>query len=196
MKPGFSFTVAIQLTLCIGSVFLAGCPSASDFATGTQVAGLGVDSTAALPEGGYVPSNADVLVARMLELVNNERTGRGLHALTLNPILNQMADDYAKEMIECGFFSHQSAIGSGGPGERAVKADYVFLAIGENLAGGQTSPEQAMADWMKSTEGHRENILSPQWKEIGIAVRVGGEYGVYWVQEFGNPPTSARISAN
>ncbi len=49
---------------------------------------------------------------------------------------------------------------------------------------------------MKSTEGHRENVLSPQWKEIGIAVRVGGEYGVYWVQEYGNPPTSVRISAN
>lgn len=194
MKAGSSLTLAIQLVLSIGSVFLAGCPSASDFGSGTQVAGLGTN-TEALPEGGYTPSNADVLVARMLELVNNERTSRGLHPLTLNPILSQMADDYAKEMIACGFFSHLSPTGEG-PGQRAVSAGYVFLAVGENLAVGQTTPEQAMADWMKSTEGHRENILSPQWKEIGIAVRLGGEYGVYWVQEFGNPPTSARISAN
>ncbi|MDM8008093.1 MAG: CAP domain-containing protein [Phycisphaerae bacterium] len=194
MKAGSSLTLTIQLALSMGSVFLAGCPSASDFGTGTQVAGLKTDSEA-LPEGGYTPSNADVLVARMLELVNNERTGRGLQPLTLNPILSQMADDYAKEMIECGFFSHLSPTGEG-PGQRAVSAGYVFLAVGENLAGGQTTPEQAMADWMKSTEGHRENVLSPQWKEIGIAVRVGGEYGVYWVQEYGNPPTSVRISAN
>jgi uncharacterized protein YkwD len=196
LKAGFSLTAAIQLALSIGSAFLVGCPSASDLGSSAQVAGLVVNAAGNSSEGGAVPANADALIARMLELVNNERTGRGLQPLTLNPILNNMADDYAKEMVECGFFSHQSATGGGGPGERAVSAGYVFLAIGENLAGGQTSPEQAMADWMKSTEGHRENILSPQWKEIGIAVRTGGEYGVYWVQEFGNPPSGARVGQN
>jgi uncharacterized protein YkwD len=195
LKVGFTVTAAFQLALSIGSVFLFGCPSASDLGGGAQVAGLVVSARGATADGGAVPANSDVLVARMLELVNNERTSRGLAALTLNPILSKMADDYAEEMIECGFFAHQSATGEG-PGQRAVTAGYVFLAIGENLAGGQTSPEQAMADWMKSTEGHRENILSPQWKEIGIAVRTGGEYGVYWVQEFGNPPTGARVGQN
>jgi uncharacterized protein YkwD len=145
-------------------------------------------------EGGSIPVNVEILKTRMLELVNNERTSRGLQALTLDPTLCAMANNYAHDMIQCGFFSHQSPEGEG-PGQRAVSAGYVFLAIGENLAGGQTSPEQAMADWMKSTEGHRENILSPQWKEIGIAVRTGGEYGVYWVQEFGNPPTIAKAVA-
>ncbi len=90
-------------------------------------------------------------------------------------------------MIEEGFFAHESEDGAG-PGQRAINGGYVFLAIGENLAGGQSSPEQAMVDWMASTEGHRENILAHQWREIGIAVRTGGEFGVYWVQEFGNPP--------
>ena len=195
MKRGFLPTTAIQLAL-LGSVFLAGCPSASDLGGGTQVAGISVNSATVSEQGGTLPANTDVLKSRMVELVNNERTSRGLQPLTLNPVLCQMADDYARDMIQCGFFSHMGPIGEEGPGQRAVTAGYTFLAIGENLAGGQTSVEQAMADWMKSTEGHRENILSPQWKELGIAVRIGGEYGVYWVQEFGNPPTVARTSSN
>ncbi len=193
MKHGFSLSTAAQLAL-LGSVFLAGCPSASDLDGRSPVAGVIIEATKPAPEDGYVPANAEAMVTRMLELVNNERTSRGLEPLTLNPILCKMADDYAAEMIQCGFFSHQSP--SGGPFDRAVSANYVFLAIGENLAGGQSTPEQAMADWMKSTEGHRENILSPQWKDIGIAVRVGGEYGVYWVQEFGNPPAGSKSSQN
>ena len=47
--------------------------------------------------------------------------------------------------------------------------------------------EQVMAEWMSSAEGHSEIILGHQWHEIGISVRTGGRYGVYWVQEFGNP---------
>lgn len=194
MHSRVSLATAIQLAL-FGSVFLAGCPSASDLEGGAQVAGVMFNAGGSAPEGGYVPANAESLKARMLELVNNERTSRGLQPLTLNPILCQMADNYAREMIECDFFAHQNPAGEG-PGQRAISLGYVFLSIGENLAGGQTTPEQAMADWMKSTDGHRENILSPQWTEMGIAVRVGGDYGVYWVQEFGNPPTAAKTGQN
>lgn len=193
VKTGFSLTAVAHLAL-VGSLFLTGCPSASDLGSG-QVAGVVFDAASASAEGGYKPVNAETLEARMVDLVNNERTSRGLQPLTHNPILSQMADDYAKEMIQCGFFSHENPEGEG-PGSRAVRAGYVFLAVGENLAGGQLSPEQAMADWMKSLDKHRENILSPQWKEIGIAVRVGGEYGVYWVQEFGNPPPAAQPNQN
>lgn len=171
----------------VGTLFLAGCPSAGDFQDTTPVAGMMVEGATAPVQGCVVPANKDELVARVVELVNQERTRRGLQPVTLNPTLSKMADDYACEMIEKGFFDHTSPEGLG-PGQRAINAGYVFLAIGENLAGGQTSPEWVMQEWMNSKEGHRENILGAQWREIGVAVRLGGIHGVYWVQEFGNPP--------
>jgi uncharacterized protein YkwD len=193
VRRAFSVIQVMQLALCGSLFFLAGCPGANDFGTGTSVAGMVVEAAQGNSQECQTPANSDALIARMLELVNNERQSRGLHPLTLNPVLSGIADDYACEMINSGFFAHVAPSGEG-PGQRAINAGYVFLAIGENLAGGQTSPEQAMVDWMNSTVGHRENILAQQWKEIGIAVRTGGQYGVYWVQEFGNPPATARTS--
>lgn len=182
----------MHLTLC-GALLLTGCPGSGDSAGGGLVAGSVtlVIPPAEVEEGAnvcYSPVNEGAVVAEMLELVNQERAQRGLHALTLNPVLTEMAEDYCCEMIEGGFFTHINPATGEGPGHRAIEAGYVFLAIGENLAAGQTSPEWAMTEWMDSTLGHRENILAAQWREIGIAVRAGGEHGVYWVQEFGNPP--------
>lgn len=171
----------------LGTLFLAGCPSAGDFEDTTPVAGMIVEGSSARVVGCAVPPNKEALVNRMVELVNQERTKRGLQAVTLSPTLCKIADEYACEMIIKGFFDHTSPDGQG-PGQRAINAGYMFLAIGENLAGGQNSPEWAMKEWMNSREGHRENILATQWREIGVAVRLGGIHGVYWVQEFGNPP--------
>lgn len=178
----------MYLSLC-SAVLLAGCPAASDVpgGTGGTIASMTVQGVQPGNRECRKPANADALVDRVLELVNLERTQRGLDPVMLNPILCKMADDFACDMIENNFFDHVNLSGKG-PGQRALDAGYVFLAIGENLAGGQTSPEQVMSEWMASAQGHRENILQAQWREIGIAVRTGGQLGVYWVQEFGNPP--------
>lgn len=52
-------------------------------------------------------------------------------------------------------------------------------ALGENLAKGQLSVDEVLEDWMNS-EGHRKNILRPQFTEIGI-----GLFENIWVQNFG-----------
>lgn len=93
-------------------------------------------------------------------------------------------------MIDGEFFAHTNPMTGEGPGERAVRAGYSFVSLGENLAAGQRTAEKALDDWMNSSTGHRENILHPMWTEIGVAVRLGGEHGVYWVQEFGDPTTA------
>lgn len=182
----FRWIRGIHLAL-FGSLLLAGCPAADLNGGSSSVAGVTVQGVQPGVKSCSVPSNSDVLVARVLELVNQQREERGLHALGLNPVLSTMADDYACEMIEGGFFDHTNPITGEGPGQRAVNAGYVFLSMGENLAGGQQTPEQVISEWMASP-GHRDNILAAQWKEMGLAVRTGGDLGVYWVQEFGNPP--------
>jgi len=187
VRSKFLLARAAHLAL-LGSLLLAGCPGAGDLGHGSSVAGITVEGIQEGTQECHLPANTDELADGVLELVNEARASRGIHPLTLNPVLSRIADDYCCEMIEGGFFDHVNPETGEGPGQRAINGGYVFLAIGENLAGGQPSPEQVMAEWMASTTGHRENILAYQWREIGIAVRTGGAYGVYWVQVFGNPP--------
>jgi uncharacterized protein YkwD len=60
--------------------------------------------------------------------------------------------------------------------------------MGENLAGGQLQPEDAVAGWIKSPE-HCANLMNPAFTEMGSAYAVdpGSEMGVYWAQAFGRP---------
>jgi uncharacterized protein YkwD len=133
-----------------------------------------------------VPAEAEQYATRVFELVNEERASQGLAPLTTNSVLADMAGSYACEMVEGGFFDHNSPITGSTLGSRALQAGYYFKKVGENLAGGQTSPEQAMSEWMASP-GHKENILNEDFVEMGTVVRTGGHYGWYWVQEFGQP---------
>ena len=58
-----------------------------------------------------------------------------------------------------------------------------YRAAGENIAMGQTSPEQVMNGWMNS-EGHRKNILSPNFTQIGVGIAKNAEGRLYWTQQF------------
>lgn len=168
----------------ISLLFLAGCPAADGTADKTPV--LGLASRALLGPAATAPTNNEILVSQVLKLINERRARIGLNELTLNPVLTQMAEKYSAQMIERNFFAHEDPDGQG-PGERAYKEGYVFLSVGENLAAGQETAEQVVAEWMASAE-HRDMILGTQWQQIGIGVRLGGEFNVYWVLEFGNPP--------
>jgi len=130
--------------------------------------------------------DADRLADQVLQLVNLERAEAGLTPVVRNTALSKMAGEYACRMIEGAFFGHKDAASGAGPLERAISSRYSFHAIGENLAAGQETAAEVMKVWMESPS-HRDIILDPLWKDAGIAVRLGGEYAIYWVQEFGNP---------
>lgn len=132
------------------------------------------------------PINADEWRAEILRLVNVERSRAGLDPLEHDQTLENQATRYACEMIQYDFFAHVNPVTGSTLRDRAAEFGYDYVAIGENLAAGQSSPAQVMADWM-SSPGHRENILSPHFTELGIGIRSGGRYGTYWVQEFGRP---------
>lgn len=135
-----------------------------------------------------LPDNVDTIVDQMVTLINKERAAHNIAPVQKSAALMALADEFAVRMIERDFFAHVDPDTGDGPLQRALKSGSIYLAVGENLAAGQTTPEAVVADWMASTEGHRETILSAQWSEIGVGVRTGGDYGIYWVVEFGNPP--------
>ncbi|MGN0579072.1 MAG: CAP domain-containing protein, partial [Ruminiclostridium sp.] len=59
-----------------------------------------------------------------------------------------------------------------------------YGAAGENIAAGQRSASEVMESWMNSS-GHRQNILSSNFRKIGIGLYKSPDgYGYYWVQIF------------
>ncbi len=130
--------------------------------------------------------NEQALVRAMLEAVNETRAKHGLRRLRLDPTLTQVADFWACRMIDSGFFNHEDPHDGSNVASRALSFAYAYRKVGENLAAGQASIHEVMADWMLSPI-HRANILDPAFTEIGITIKQGGQLGVYWVQEFGRP---------
>lgn len=64
--------------------------------------------------------------------------------------------------------------------------------MGENIAAGFSTPASVMQGWMDS-QGHRENILNPHYREIGVGYYAGGPWSHYWVQDFGEQSNSYPI---
>ena len=167
---------------------LVGCTGPLPGQGGRVDGGSGADQVAGYREDGTCIDAPDLddLAEQVLTLINIERAKMGVAPLTKSDTLAQVAENYACAMAAQDFFAHVDPVTGEGPGDRARAGGYEFFAVGENLAAGQTTAAQVVEDWMNS-EMHRVNLLSPEWKETGIGVRRGGEYGVYWAQEFGQP---------
>ncbi|WP_189073322.1 CAP domain-containing protein [Deinococcus sedimenti] len=107
-------------------------------------------------------------------------------ALTWNAQLAQAAQGHAADMAAQNYFSHTSKDGRTFS-QRIVNAGYsTYRTIGENIAAGQTTPQQVVDGWLKS-EGHCRNIMNPNFKELGVgyAYTTTSTYKHYWVQDFG-----------
>ncbi|MCC7292205.1 MAG: CAP domain-containing protein [Phycisphaerales bacterium] len=132
------------------------------------------------------PDDMERMSEQLVQLTNLERTHAGLAPVTRAERLDGIATDFACRMVEQGFFAHEDPINGEGPAARASRASYRYYYIGENLAAGQTSAADVMSEWMASPD-HRQIILSPKWREVGVGLRAGGEHGTYWVVEFAQP---------
>ena len=118
---------------------------------------------------------------KMVDLVNSERKSAGLSPLKVNLDLVKVARLKAEDMIENNYFSHNSSI-YGSPFNMMSQYGISYMTAGENLAGAPTV-ESAHKNLMNSA-GHRANILNSSFKEIGIEVVEGSQYGKIFVQEF------------
>ncbi|CAM3812802.1 CAP domain-containing protein [Smaragdicoccus niigatensis] len=120
---------------------------------------------------------------KVVTLTNNERAKAGCGSLTTSSNLNVVAQGHASDMAINNYFSHNSQNGDT-PFDRMRAAGAAGSGyMGENIAWGQTSPEQVVAAWMASA-GHRKNILNCNFKGIGIGYAVGADGKTYWVQDF------------
>jgi uncharacterized protein YkwD len=138
----------------------------------------------ALAAAGPQVSPADRLEQAVLDELNLVRLEHGRSQLRFNGRLTAAADSHTLEMVRSGFFGHESADGS--HFARRLKGFYRprglrRWTVGENLIWqeGRLSARAAVTAWLGS-DGHRENLLDPGFREAGIsAVRAQGAPGVY-----------------
>jgi uncharacterized YkwD family protein/spore coat assembly protein SafA len=119
------------------------------------------------------------------KLVNAERARAGLPALKVNWQLSRVARYKSADMANKGYFSHQSPT-YGTPFQMMENLGLRFSSAGENIAYGQRTPAEVMRDWMNSP-GHRNNILSRSYTEIGVGLAKNKNGVCYWTQMFMKP---------
>jgi len=118
----------------------------------------------------------------VIRLVNVERAKKGLPALKANWQLSRVARYKSEDMANKGYFSHTSPT-YGSPFKMMEDFGIKFTAAGENIAMGQQTARDVMNAWMNSP-GHRNNILSPSFTEIGVGLAKGPNGRLYWTQMF------------
>jgi uncharacterized protein YkwD len=144
---------------------------------------------------------------QIMEIVNQERWNNGqLAPLKRCDLLDTSTGLHSDNMAVRNFHAHCDPDTKTLPWNRMNAAGYIYNSAGENIAAGYTTPSAVMTAWMGSS-GHRANILSTTFREIGIGyvyqsgdaanvrsdpngdctadVFNGGPYGHYWTQNFG-----------
>lgn len=118
-------------------------------------------------QSSFMPGT-EITAETVLAGMNFYRSLHGQNPLRLDPRLSAAADGRIQDMEERGYWSHASPDGDG-PFLRLRDHGYAHSAAGENLAAGFETAGVLVSGWMES-EGHRRNILSPEFSDAGIAI--------------------------
>lgn len=128
-----------------------------------------------------IPTQDDIKAyeQEVIRLVNAERTKQGLKELQYDWELARVARYKSEDMRDNKYFSHTSPV-YGSPFDMIKNFGITYKAAAENIAKGQTTPEQVVKSWMNSS-GHRANILSTKYTHIGVGYAKDGHI---WTQQF------------
>ncbi|MBU0572446.1 hypothetical protein KKH23_03845 [Patescibacteria group bacterium] len=119
---------------------------------------------------------ANISPDEVIRITNEQRVSVGLLPLEANPTLAQAAQAKGADMLNNNYWAHVSPDGTQ-PWSFFVNAGYSYRYAGENLARDFTNPASAVEAWMASPT-HKDNLLSANYRDIGIAVIEGDLDGV------------------
>jgi uncharacterized protein YkwD len=109
--------------------------------------------------------------------------------LAWNQALGLAALVHSQDMAANRYFSHQGTDNTVA-GDRARQAGYQWRRIGENIAAGLATPEEAVAGWLTSPP-HCANLMDAGFTEMGAAYAINPKsktQRTYWTQVFGTAP--------
>jgi uncharacterized protein YkwD len=161
---------------------------------GTYRHGTDVWIAVARPFTPPLARDASAISRRVLALTNDARShsrrcGRtdypAVPPLTLNVYLERAAIEHSQDMALHSYMDHTGHDGTS-PADRITRAGYKWRMVGENLASGIMTPEEAVVGWLESPH-HCANLMTARFTEMGIAYAVNPstDAGVYWTQTFG-----------
>lgn len=133
-----------------------------------------------------------ISIDEVFKLVNEKRSEAGLSPLKLDSALSQAARNKGEDMLNKDYWAHVSPDGVE-PWKFFLDVGYKYRYAGENLARDFSDAASVVSAWMASPT-HRDNILSPKYEDIGLAVVEGdlsGTDATIVVQLFGT-----RLSGN
>lgn len=130
-----------------------------------------------------------VTAGGVLGYTNAERHRAGLPLLASNVLLSQVATAKMQDLFTRQYFAHEAPTGED-VSDLANRVGYSYLTVGENLALGSFASNAAVVTAWMNSPGHRKNILSEGFTEIGIAAgrsTYQGRDAWIVVQSFGTP---------
>ena len=146
--------------------------------------GAGTGTTGTGTAGGGTAAGSGTMSSdesRILQLVNAERAKAGAKALSSSSDCTRLARMKSQDMVDNNYFSHQSPT-YGSPFDMLKSNNVSYMYAGENIAMNQ-SAEAAFRAWMNS-EGHRKNILNPNFTELGVGIAPKGNGSYIYTQLF------------
>jgi len=176
--------MGVAQTLTAIALSLA-APAASQTTNGSALQAVAASCAGATTAAGDVHSRLEAMYCG----VNVVRKSFGLGPVRGNGPLNRSSGIKAAAVRHCGFSHTPCGMAFSRTFQRAGYLP--ARAFGENLAWGQYelgSPLQTLSMWLNSPP-HRANLLSPRWRDLGIAVQRGSMFGrdsvSLWVMQFG-----------
>lgn len=132
--------------------------------------------------------------AKVIKLVNQQRSKRGLEPVRVRYDLSRAARSHSLDMSRCEKLTHRSSNGYS-VGKRVrywgyKSSGYRYWAAGEDIARGKTgtlynTPEAIVSAWMGSS-AHRAVILKGAFRDIGVGVRTSATSGYrYYTLDMG-----------
>lgn len=168
-----------------GSIWAVGAGLMVGTASVAAAASVTIDAPAAVvdraqrlnpsAEGDLTPEQRAVV--ELVELVNVERTSRGLPVVWLDPQVTAAAHVHAADMAANRVMQHAGSDGSDG-GVRLERAGYTWTSWGENIAAGFVDPRALLDAWMGSP-AHRSNILG-DFTDVGVGAVATPDGVPYW----------------
>ncbi|TCW36083.1 putative YkwD family protein [Thermohydrogenium kirishiense] len=104
---------------------------------------------------------------QLVDLINKERTSRGLSPLTIDENLSKVAHIKAEDMKGNNYFSHTSPT-YGSPFDMIKQFGISYNAAAENIA--ENSDVVSAHYALMNSSGHRDNILNPYFNKVGVGV--------------------------
>lgn len=134
-------------------------------------------------------------VGRMLSAINAARIANGLPPYALNPLLTLSAQRHSEYQASIGQWTHTGPDGSLTL-QRALAVGYPATRANENVYAGNVTPEEAVHWWLTADEAHRNNVLHPDMREIGIGAARASDGTIYYTMDISAQPNVLPIFIN